>query len=56
MAALIPVEKLDWMERAARLHLLDVLKRQKGLASLSQAEAERLVDEAKHRTRKAKRR
>jgi hypothetical protein len=54
MAALIPVEKLDWMERAARLHLL--LERQRGLASLSQAEAERLVDEAKHRTRKTKRR
>lgn len=54
LAALVPIEKLDQMERAARLYLLEVLERQKG--SLSQAEADQLADEAKHRKRKAKRR
>jgi len=52
LAALVPVVKLDRMEQAARLHLLDVLERQKGKASLSRMEAERLVDEAKHRKRR----
>ena len=56
LAALVPVEKLDQMERAARLHLLEGLERQKGKASLSQAEADQIADEAKHRKRKARRR
>ena len=56
LAALVPVEKLEQMDRAARLHLLEVLERQKGVASLSHADAERLADEAKHRQRKARRR
>ena len=56
LAALVPVEKLEQMDRAARLYFLEVLERQKGVASLSQAEAERLADEAKHRQRKARRR
>ena len=56
LAALVPVEKLDQMERAARLYLLEVLERPKGGASLSQAEADQLADEAKRRKRKAKRR
>ena len=56
LAALVPVEKLEQMDRAARLYLLEVLERQKGVASLSQAEAERLAEEAKHRQRKARRR
>jgi prevent-host-death family protein len=57
LAALVPVEKLEQMDRAARLLLLEVLDRRKETtASLSQAEADLLADEAKHRQRKAKRR
>ena len=56
LAALVPVEKLEQMDRAARLLLLEVLERQKEAASLSQAEADLLADEAKHRQRKARRR
>ncbi|MFQ5798919.1 MAG: type II toxin-antitoxin system prevent-host-death family antitoxin [Bacteroidota bacterium] len=53
MAAVVPVERLEQMERAARLQLLQVLKRQPG--ALSQAEADRIATEAKHRTRKRRR-
>lgn len=56
LAALVPVEKLEQMERAARLHLLEVLERQKGASSLSQADADQLADEAKHRQRKRRKR
>ena len=55
LAALVPVEKLEQMDRAARLLLLEVLERQKKASSLSQAEADRLADEVKHRQRKARR-
>ena len=54
LAAVVPVERLEQMQRAARMHLLQVLERQEG--KLSQAQAERIADEAKHRTRKARRR
>jgi antitoxin (DNA-binding transcriptional repressor) of toxin-antitoxin stability system len=53
LAALVPVEKLEQMDRAARFLLLEILERQKAAASLSQVEAERLADEAKHRQRRA---
>ncbi|MCI0628517.1 MAG: type II toxin-antitoxin system Phd/YefM family antitoxin [Acidobacteria bacterium] len=53
MAAVVPVERLEQMERAARLQLLQVLERQ--LGALSQAEADRIATEAKHRTRKRRR-
>ena len=53
MAAMVPVARLEQMERAARLHLLQVLERQPG--ALSQAEADRIATEAKHRTRKRRR-
>jgi len=56
LAALVPVEKLDQMDRAARLHLLEIMERQKGIASLSQKEVDQLADEAKHRQRKTRRR
>ena len=56
LAALVPVEKIDQMERAARLYLLEVLERQRGTSSPSQADADQLADEAKHRQRKARRR
>ncbi|MDZ4339861.1 MAG: type II toxin-antitoxin system prevent-host-death family antitoxin [candidate division NC10 bacterium] len=53
MAAVVPVARLEQMERAARLQLLQVLERQPG--ALSQAEADRIATEAKHRTRKRRR-
>ena len=53
MAAVVPVERLEQMEWAARLQLLQVLERQSGV--LSQAEADRIATEAKHRTRKRRR-
>lgn len=53
LAAVVPVERLEQMERAARLQLLQVLERQPG--ALSQAEADRIATEAKHRTRKHRR-
>jgi prevent-host-death family protein len=54
LAAVVPVERLEQMRRAARMHLLQVLERQQG--KVSEAEAERAANEAKHRTRKARRR
>ena len=52
LAAMVPVEKLQQLERLARLRLLDSLAPKK--TTLSQAEADALADEAKHRSRKAK--
>jgi prevent-host-death family protein len=49
LAAMVPVEKLAELERAARQHLLESLRSRK--RAPSQAEADRLADEAKHRTR-----
>lgn len=54
LAAVVPVERLEQMRRAAQMHLLQVLERQAGKPS--EAQAERIADEAKHRTRKARRR
>ncbi len=54
LAAVVPVERLEQMGRAARMHLLRVLERQEGKPT--EARAERLANEAKHRTRKARRR
>lgn len=53
LAAMVPVERLEQMQRAAGLHLLSVLERQPG--ALSQAEADRIATEAKHRTRRPRR-
>lgn len=53
LAAMVPVEKLQQMERLARRHILSVLERQQG-GLLAQAEANALADEAKHRTRRAR--
>jgi PHD/YefM family antitoxin component YafN of YafNO toxin-antitoxin module len=53
LAAMVPVEQLERMRRAAHLHLLAVLDRQGG--ELSQEQADRLADEAKHRTRTLRR-
>ena len=53
LAAMVPVEKLVELERAAREHLLETLRRRR--RSLVQTEADGLADEAKHRTRRRKR-
>ncbi|MGH9399315.1 MAG: type II toxin-antitoxin system prevent-host-death family antitoxin [Thermoanaerobaculia bacterium] len=53
LAALVPVEKLVELERAARERLLETLGSPR--RSLGQTEANRLADEAKHRTRRRKR-
>jgi len=53
LAVVVPIERLEQMRRAARMHLLQVLARQEGKAS--EAEAERVANEAKHRTRKGRR-
>src|SRR2546426_11622127 len=54
LAAVVPVERLEQMRRAAGMHLLQVLERQQG--KKSEAEAERGADEAKDRPRKTPRR
>lgn len=53
MAAMVPVERLEQMQRLARQELLDLLERQKG-RTLTQKEADALANEAKHRTRRSK--
>ena len=50
VAAVVPVERLEQMRRAARMHLLRVLDRQEN--KVSPKRADRLADEAKHRARK----
>lgn len=53
LAAMVPVERLEQMQQAARLHLLAVLaQRSEGV---SQSQADQLANEAKHRTRKPRR-
>ena len=51
LAAMVPVETLDAMERLSREFLVDVLARRHG-ASLSAADADALANEAKHRSRR----
>lgn len=53
LAALVPVEKLVQLEKAARERLLESLRSRN--TAPGQSEADRLADEAKHRTRKRKR-
>ena len=53
LAAVVPVERFEQMRRAARMHLLRVLERE---GKPTEAQAERRANEAKHRTRKARRR
>ena len=52
LAAMVPVEKLQQLDRLARFRLLDALAPKK--TSLPQEKAEALADEAKHRSRKPK--
>lgn len=53
MAALVPVARLQQMRKAARELVLGELARP--VAPISQRAAESLADEAKHRSRKARR-
>jgi prevent-host-death family protein len=54
LAAVVPVERLEQMRRAARMHLLQVLERQEEKPPRRKPNG--VADEAKHRTRKARRR
>jgi prevent-host-death family protein len=54
LAAVVPVARLEQMQRAARLHLLRVLEQESG--NLSAEEADEIANDAKHQTRKAARR
>ena len=49
LAAMVPVEKLAMMEKAARLHLAGILSR-RDTATLA-PDADRLANEAKHQSR-----
>jgi prevent-host-death family protein len=53
LAAMVPVEKLEAIERFARKRLLEILEARPG--GLSEKEADRLANEAKHRTRPKRR-
>jgi prevent-host-death family protein len=53
LAAMVPVERLEQMQQAARLHLLSVLAQKS--EGISQSQADRLANEAKHRTRRSRR-
>src|SRR5437773_11432109 len=52
LAAMVPVEKLIELERAARERLLSTPRPRRAIA---QADADRLANEAKHQARKSKR-
>lgn len=54
LAAMVPVERLEQMQRAARLHFLRLLDQQPG--TVPQDEADQIANEAKHKTRKSPRR
>lgn len=53
LAAMIPVERFEQMQQAARLHLLSILDRKP--KAIVQGLADELADEAKHRTPRARR-
>lgn len=50
LAAIVPVERLEQMQEAARVHLLSTLAQR--AEEISQCQANHLANEAKHRTRK----
>lgn len=51
LAALVPASELERLDLLARRYVLDVLERQRR-SGLTQAQADRLANEAKHRARK----
>lgn len=50
LAAMVPVEKLEAIQRFARKRLLEILDKQSG-SRISEKEADRLANEAKHWSR-----
>ncbi|MBH0204112.1 MAG: type II toxin-antitoxin system Phd/YefM family antitoxin [Nitrospira sp.] len=53
LAAMVPIERLEQMQEAARVHLLSTLAQRS--EEISQGQADHLANEAKHRTRKLRR-
>lgn len=53
LAAMVPIERLEQMQEAARVHLLSTLAER--AETISQSQADQLANEAKHRTRKSRR-
>ena len=53
LAAMVPVEKLEALEAFARKRLLEILESRPG--GLPEREADRLANEAKHRSRPKRR-
>ncbi|MDH4080362.1 MAG: type II toxin-antitoxin system Phd/YefM family antitoxin [Nitrospira sp.] len=53
LAAMVPIERLEQMQEAARVHLLSTLARRAD--AISQSQADQLANEAKHRTRRSRR-
>jgi prevent-host-death family protein len=53
LAAMVPVERLEQMQQAARLHLLSVLNQKS--EGITQRQADQLANEAKHGTRRPRR-
>lgn len=53
LAAMIPVDKFNQMERLAREHLLELLAKQSSEIA-AQRQADTLANEAKHQSRKRK--
>jgi len=51
VAALVPASELERLDLLARRYVLDVLERQRA-ARVTQPQADRFADDAKHRTRK----
>lgn len=50
LAVLVPVEKVEAIDRASRLHLLEMLER--GTAAGRGVDSEKLADTAKHKSRR----
>ncbi len=51
MAAIVPIQKLDQLRRAASSYLLDALRSRAG--TVGQREADRLANQAKHSSRRS---
>lgn len=49
IAAMVPIETLEYLDRMARGHLLEAFDAPR--TSLTQSEADRIADEAKHASR-----
>ena len=56
LAAVVPIDVLERLQDAARRHLLESLNGLRQIPPVSQEEADRLADEAKHLSRPESRR